>query len=34
MKNKFLSDILDYLHEHIKRVNDSKILQRLSNSGI
>ena len=29
MKNKFLSDILDYLHEHIKRVNDSKIFAGL-----
>ena len=29
MKNKFLSDILDYLHEHIKRINDSKIFAGL-----
>jgi chromate transport protein ChrA len=29
MKNKFLSDILDYLHEHIKHVNDSKIFAGL-----
>ena len=29
MKNKFISDILDYLHEHIKRVNDSKIFAGL-----
>lgn len=29
MKNKFLSDILDYLHENIKRVNDSKIFAGL-----
>lgn len=29
MKNKFLSDILEYLHEHIKRVNDSKIFAGL-----
>lgn len=29
MKNKFLSDILDYLHENIRRVNDSKIFAGL-----